>query len=356
MIDCRLHMDYGDFSLRFKQQLPGRGVTVFFGPSGCGKSTLLRCIAGLEQPQQIVLQVQGELWDDSVRGVRLPTYRRPIGYVFQEASLFPHLTVRGNLEFGLRRIKKKRDTYSLEHAVELLGIGYLLQRKPAGLSGGERQRVAIARALAVQPQLLLMDEPLAALDLRRKQEILPFLDRLHRELEIPVLYVTHSPQEVTRLADHIVMLDGGRVTTAGSLEATLPQLESPLADTRQASTVLTAKVISYEPEYHLVKAEFNSGVIQLPYRERVVNGDKLRLRIYARDISLSLQPPSQSSVLNVLPAVIRGMSIGEPGQVVVQLTVGKSRFLAHITQKSAEQLQLCHGMSVYAQIKATAVV
>lgn len=355
-INYHFCVNYPEFRLAVKQQLPSQGVTVLFGHSGSGKSTLLRCIAGLERAEHAFLQVNEEIWDDSSRHLHRPTYQRPIGYVFQETSLFPHLNVRNNLEFGRKRSRFIRSPQGLEQAIELLGIGHLLQRMPSKLSGGEKQRVAIARALAVCPQLLLMDEPLAALDLQRKQEILPFLTRLHSELEIPVLYVTHSPQEVTRLADHIVMLKAGKVISSGPLETTLPQLDSPLADSRQASSILRTQVDAYDAEYHLLQVSFAGGSLSLPSPHSLPLASSVRVRIYARDISLTLQRPQHSSILNILPATIRAMQAGEAGQMIVQLQLGEALVLAHITLKSARQLRLQAGMPVYAQIKATAIV
>ena len=205
-IQARFKLDWPGFTLDVDLDLPARGITALFGHSGSGKTTLLRCIAGLERAPQGQLEVLGETWQDSRQW--LPTHQRSLGYVFQEASLFPHLTVLGNLRYGLKR-SSDAQRVSLDQAIELLGINHLLERKPDRLSGGERQRVGMARALALSPRLLLMDEPLAALDLKRKQEILPYLERLHAELEIPVLYVSHSPDEVARLADHIVGADFG---------------------------------------------------------------------------------------------------------------------------------------------------
>lgn len=206
-IQARFRLDWPGFRLDVDLTLPGRGVTALFGHSGSGKTTLLRCIAGLERSPQGFLSFKGEVWQDAATW--LPTYRRPLGYVFQEASLFPHLTVMGNLRYGLRRVTAGQRAH-LEQAIELLGIAPLLKRRPDRLSGGERQRVGIARALAVNPRVLLMDEPLAALDHQRKQEILPYLERLHDTLAIPVLYVSHSPDEVARLADHLVVMEDGQ--------------------------------------------------------------------------------------------------------------------------------------------------
>ena len=353
---ARFQLSFPDFTLETDLQLPARGVTVLFGPSGCGKTTLLRCIAGLERASQGLLQVRETVWQDSERRYFLPPYQRPVGYVFQEPSLFEHLSVRGNLEFGQKRIPARERRIALEQALELLGIEHLLERMPQHLSGGEKQRVAIARALAVSPQLLLMDEPLAALDLPRRQEILPFLARLHQELEIPMLYVTHSPQEVTRLGDHLVMLEQGRVVASGDLQETLTRLDLPVAQSRQASTVLSVTVCGHETAYGLTEACFNGGRMLLPLREAIDTGTVLRLRIYARDVSLTLQQPQQTSILNVLPATITRTVAGEEGQTIVQLSLGGTRLLAHVTRKSADVLGLQPGLPVFAQIKVTAIL
>jgi molybdate transport system ATP-binding protein len=220
-IHARFKLDYTGFTLDVDLDLPSHGVTALFGHSGSGKTTLLRAIAGLERVPGGYLAVNGEVWQDDEQGIFLPTHQRPLGYVFQEASLFAHLNVRRNLEYGLKRVPEQQRRVSLDKAIELLGIGHLQERMPNALSGGERQRVGIARALAVSPQLLLMDEPLAALDLKRKGEILPYLERLHDELDIPVLYVSHSPDEVARLADHLVLMENGQVLASGALTETL---------------------------------------------------------------------------------------------------------------------------------------
>jgi len=211
LIQARFRIEHPGFALALDLHLPGRGVTALFGHSGSGKTSCLRCFAGLDRPRDGYLRVNGELWQDSASGQFLAPHQRPIGYVFQDANLFPHLSVRRNLAFGQQRIAAASRRVALEQALELLGIEHLLQRMPASLSGGERQRVAIARALLTSPRLLLMDEPLASLDLKRKQEVLPYLERLHQELEIPVLYVSHAPDEVARLADHLVLLENGQV-------------------------------------------------------------------------------------------------------------------------------------------------
>ena len=219
-IPFRYKLTLDSFQLSVDASFPAKGVTAIFGHSGCGKSTLLRCIGGLEKPQQAYLNINNQSWDNSANDTRLAPHQRRVGYVFQEASLFPHLSVIKNLEFGVKRSKHSNSANQMAQAIELLEIESLLSRKPERLSGGERQRVAIARALAVCPELLLMDEPLAALDMRRKREILPFLQRVHREMEIPVLYVSHSPAEIKRLADHVIIMDAGKIMATGNLEET----------------------------------------------------------------------------------------------------------------------------------------
>jgi molybdate transport system ATP-binding protein len=354
-IIARFQLNYGAFQLNVDLCLPGSGVTVLFGHSGSGKTTLLRCIAGLQHAPQGFLEINGKVWQDSGQGVFLPTHKRSLGYVFQEANLFPHLTVTGNLQFGLKRIAKNSGTVDLQHILELLGIDHLLKRKPDGLSGGERQRVAIARALALNPEILLMDEPLASLDFKRKQEILPFLSRLNQELNIPVLYVTHSQQEVAQLADTLVVLEGGRVLASGPLSETLSRLDVPLAQDREASAVWPVTIVEHETGYHLTRVDFVGGTLSLPMIDAAI-GTSLRVQIYARDVSIALEAPTATSILNVLPATITGLTDDHGGQSVVRLQVGSQSLLAHITRKSALLLNLQIGMAVYVQIKGTSLL
>ncbi len=354
-IRARFRLDYGGFCLDVDLNLPGTGITVLFGHSGSGKTTLLRCIAGLQHAPLGLLQINGDVWQDSENAIFVPTHRRSLGYVFQEANLFPHLSVAGNLQFGLRRIGKTAANADLPHILALLGIEHLLQRRPERLSGGERQRVAIARALALNPKILLMDEPLAALDFKRKQEILPYLSRLHRELRIPVLYVTHSQQEVAQLADHLLVMDEGRALVCGPLTDTLSRLDVPLARERDAATVWQVRVTGHEPQYHLSRVEFDGGGLSLPSIDAAID-TPLRLQINARDVSIALQAPQATSILNVLPATITGITDDSGGQSVVQLQLGSQSLLAHITSKSAALLALRVGMPVYAQIKGTSIL
>ncbi len=356
-IEVRFERRQGDFTLSAAFTAPGRGITALFGHSGSGKTTLLRLIAGLERGDGRLV-VNGEVWQDA--GRFLPVHRRPLGYVFQEASLFAHLSVRRNLEYGLRRVARAERRVALDNAVELLGLGHLLERNPARLSGGERQRVAIARALLTSPQLLLMDEPLSALDEKSKQEILPFLERLHDELAIPVFYVSHSLKEVTRLADHMVWLEQGRVAADGSLSAVLARLDVERAWEKEAGAVLDAVVVLHDDHYHLTAVDTRCGRLWIP-RIDTESGRRVRIRLAARDISLSLEPDRKSSILNVWPTEVEAATEVSPGQLLVRLGCpldggsGES-FVARITTRSWHALELEPGTRVYARIKSVAIV
>lgn len=352
-IEARFRLDWPDFSLDVDLNLPVRGVTALFGHSGSGKTTLLRCIAGLERAPQGRLVVAGEVWQDAVRWVA--PHQRPIGYVFQEASLFAHLTVLGNLRYGLRRTTNAQQA-GLDQAIALLGIGHLLDRKPGTLSGGERQRAAIARALAVNPRLLLMDEPLAALDLKRKNEILPYLERLHDELDIPILYVSHAPDEVARLADHVVLLDQGRVVAQGGLQETLARLDLPTAFSEDAGVVVEARVAEHDDAYHLTRLVFPGGEVLVARRPEAL-GQRLRFRVHARDVSLALARAEGTSITNLLPATVQALAAADtPAHVLVRLDAGGTPLLARITRRSADQLGIAAGQRLWAQIKAVALL
>jgi len=361
-IDARFRLDWTGFSLDVDLHLPGRGVTALFGNSGSGKTTVLRCIAGLERAPQGRLSVHGEVWqDDAPRGRWLPPHQRPIGYVFQEASLFAHLSVLGNLRYGVKRmLVTQAQRVSLDQAIALLGIEPLLERKPDRLSGGERQRVGIARALAVSPRLLLMDEPLAALDVQRKQEILPYLERLHDALDIPVLYVSHAADEVARLADHIVALEDGKVRAAGPLKDVLSNIDLPIHLGEDAGVVLQAQVVARDAQWHLVRVAFPGGSLWVRDGGQPL-GQTVRVRILARDVSLALAPVHGTSILNSLPATVDHVAADHhPALALVRLVVGdaagSAALLARLSQRSATGLQLAPGQAVWVQIKAVAVV
>ena len=356
------------FTLALDLNLPGAGVTALFGPSGSGKTTCLRAVAGLLTPRPSnrradfatqfsrgLVVVNGEVWQDDEHGVFMPPHRRSMGYVFQETSLFAHLDVAQNLNFGQARVPAASRHVSLQRAVELLGIGSLLKRAPQTLSGGERQRVAIARALATSPKILLMDEPLAALDAARKAEVLPYLQQLHTELDIPILYVSHSPDEVARLADHLVLLEAGRVLASGPTADLMTRLDLPMAHGDAASAVIYASIVSHDPQYHLSHARFAGGEITIA-QQQVALGQPVRIRVQARDVSLTMQRQSGTSIQNIVPVSVVELSPDSPGQVMVRLDANGSTLLARITARSVNQLKLAPGMALFAQVKGVAIL
>jgi molybdate transport system ATP-binding protein len=358
MIQMRLKLGYPGFALDVDLQLPGRGVTALYGHSGSGKTTCLRCIAGLERADQGFIQVNDEVWQDSDNRIFVAPHKRALGYVFQEASLFPHLSVLANLEFGLKRIPKPQRRVDMAHATELLGISHLLDRHPQHLSGGERQRVGMARALLTSPKLLLMDEPLAALDAQRKSEILPYLQRLHDELDIPVLYVSHSQDEVARLADHIVLLSNGKALASGPIGQTLARLDLPLAMGDDAGVVIEGRVSAYDADYQLLSLQLpNTSLdIRVPHTPMDV-GQALRCKVQARDVSLSLDNAGHSSILNRLPVtVVSEMNADNAAHVLIRLDAAGTPLLARITRYSRDQLNVHPGQPLWAQIKAVAVL
>ncbi|QBK06634.1 molybdenum ABC transporter ATP-binding protein [Hylemonella gracilis] len=365
----RLSLARADFDLNVDLTLPARGITVLYGPSGSGKTSVLRCVAGLERARSATGQGQetparvvvgGEVWQDEARGVFLPTHRRPLGYVFQEASLFEHLDVHGNLQYGLKRSWRgallAQGRRALDEAVALLGIEHLLARRVQQLSGGERQRVAIARALATGPRLLLLDEPLAALDAARRQDILPWLERLRDKLRLPMLYVTHSADELARLAAHLVVLERGQVRAAGPVAQVLAALDSPLVVGEDAGALLQGTVLERDAAWHLARVGFAGGELSVR-DEGLPVGREVRLRVLARDVSLALAEPRQTSIQNLLPAVVDAIAPdAHASQVLVRLRCGESLLLARITRRACEALGLCPGLPVWAQVKSAALV
>ncbi len=352
-VRARLLARRGDFTLDAELSVPGCGVTALFGPSGAGKTTLLRALAGLDRDVEGTLRVDEEIWQEGRRAV--PPHRRALGYVFQEPSLFPHLTVRGNLVYGFGRVPVAQRRVGLDRAVELLGLGKLLDRGPAGLSGGERQRVAIGRALLTSPRLLLMDEPLAALDRESKAEIFPLLERLCEELAIPVLYVSHAPDEVARLADHLVLMEHGRIRAAGPIAEMFTRLDLPLARGDQAEAVIAAAVGDHDDTYHLTYLDFPGGRFAVP-REDLARGRRVRVRVLARDVSLTRERQTGTSILNIFPARVTEMAAENPAQVMVRLDAGGTPVLARVTRRSAVDLGLAPDQTVYAQVKSVALL
>lgn len=355
-IQATLRLDHPGFKLDVDLAMPGRGITALFGPSGSGKTSCLRCIAGLERSATGLLEVNGECWQDSTRGLFVPPHKRSVGYVFQDANLFAHLSVKGNLEFGLKRIGATQRRVAWDQAIKLLGIGHLLERMPSRLSGGERQRVGIARALLTSPRLLLMDEPLAALDLKRKQEILPYLERLHDELDIPVLYVSHAPDEVARLADYLVLLEDGFAIAQGELRETLARLDLPTAFSEDAGVVIESVIAEHDPAYHLSRLCFAGGEVLVAQRPEGI-GHRLRFRVHARDVSLTLVRAEGTSISNLLPVVVEAIVAADTAaHVLVRLNAQSTPLLARITRRSADQLGVVAGKQLWAQIKTVALL
>lgn len=365
-LHANLRLPRDSFALNIALATPAQGITVIFGPSGCGKTTLLRCIAGLEQADGEVA-LADTVWQDSANRVFVPTHRRRVALVFQDARLFTHLDVAGNLDYAARRstIAATRQ----REIIELLDLAPLLTRRCATLSGGERQRVAIARALLTDPQLLLLDEPLAALDADRKNDILPYLTSLRTRLQLPMLYVTHNLDELLTLADHLVLMRSGSITAQGPAQDLLANLDTVLAKRDDASTVLNCRVVAHRQDHHLTEVALLPGAqppqahmqedvqhLLLPHAA-LTPGAPVRLRVQARDVSIALDKAARSSIVNILHATID--AIGEPsasGQQLIRLTLDGQKLLARISAYSAQRLQLRAGLTVYVQIKGMALV
>ena len=341
------------FTLQVDLTLPSSGFTVLFGPSGCGKTTLLRCIAGLHHAVDGQVTVNNIHWQRNDKA--LPTHQRELGYVFQEASLFDHLSVKDNLLFGAKR-SRGNNNITLDQVTNLLGIEHLLARKPTHLSGGEKQRVAIGRALLSQPKLLLMDEPLSALDFKTKNEILPYLERLPHELSIPIVYVTHALTEVERLADHLIIMEKGTVIAEGDVHTLMLDLEGPLSHFNRAGALVDATVHHYDEQYALTQLTIDGGMLYMPGYIATV-GSQRRIRIGASHVSLSLTPPTDSSIVNCLSATVIGIKPEGEAMCNVRLRLGhKSEILARITRRSKDHLALEEDTPVYAQIKGASLV
>ena len=354
MIEAHLTGQLGDFMLDVDVTLPSAGITAVFGPSGCGKTTLLRCLAGLTRLAKSRLIIRGEIWQDERRF--LPAHKRSIGYVFQEASLFAHLSVRNNLLFGAKRSATADKAPPVAEIIALLGIEHLLHRATTTLSGGERQRVAIGRALLTGPELLLMDEPLAGLDHVSKQEILPYLERLHGELDIPVIYVSHDMIEVERLADHMVLMARGHVRAQGPISAVLSDPDLPLARLPEAAVILQGRVTDYHVIDGLSRVQVDGAEMLVPGAIGAV-GQSCRLRVTASNVVLApMHSVIESSILNCCPARVSKLEKDGPHRVTVFLKLGiageGAALLSRISRRSAETLSLKEGMRIKAMVKS----
>lgn len=344
----------GGFELTVDLKLPGSGITAIFGASGSGKTTLLRCIAGLHKVPVGRLNVNGCAWQDPSHS--LSVHKRPVGFVFQDANLFAHLTAQQNLNYALKRCKNAAMQQRYQRLVDLLALQPILQQYPAQLSGGERQRVAIARALLIDPQLLLMDEPLASLDEPRKQEVLPYLQKLRQEFELPILYVSHSVDEVARLADYLVVLEQGRVVAQGPLVEMLTHLNLPARPGGEVGVVIPATVAARDAQWHLLRLAFSGGELWVRDGGEAL-GESIRVRILASDVSLALSTAQDSSIVNQMPAVVLEVANdADAAMALVRVEIGSTVVISRITRRSVAHLQLVAGMNVWAQIKSVAVV
>jgi len=353
-VDIQYLLQRGSFTLDVDLDIPMRGITGIFGESGSGKTTLLRCIAGLETGGMGKLVIGGDVWQDRTIKMSRPIHEQEIGYVFQEPRLFRHLNVRRNLEYGQQRATTRHNGTTFDQIVELFDLSRLLDRAPADLSGGEAQRVAIARALLRSPRLLLMDEPLAALDSARKSEILPFLDRLHNDLQIPIIYVSHHIEEICRLCDHLLVLENGRIIAEGDLQSVLVRMDLPLLSGEEAGSVIRGTISSYDDDYDLTHLAFSGGELLVPGRIGI-KGDERRLRIRASDISLCRDRPKRTTMLNILPAIVEEIQPASGPMLLLRLKLGSDRMIARITRHSCDALALQEGDELLAQIKAVAI-
>jgi molybdate transport system ATP-binding protein len=340
----------GDHVLEVDLQIPAKGITAIFGVSGAGKTSLINAISGLTQPQRGRIQLHDRLLFDAEQKIALPPEKRRIGYVFQDARLFPHYRVRGNLQYGMAPKMKAQ----FDSLVSLLGLEVLLPRFPLSLSGGEKQRVAIGRALLTAPDMLLLDEPLASLDLPRKRELMPYLQKLAKQVEIPMLYVSHSLEEILQLADNVLVLDAGKVKAFGPLERVWSSSAMrPWLPVSVLTSVLRVQVLEQHPDYPMTALSLGDQHIWVSRVNQPVK-TPLRIRIASADVSLALQPPQHSSIRNILPAqVVELLEVGD--QVEVKLRIGISELWARITPWARDELGIRPDQWLYAQIKSVSV-
>ena len=355
MLDVAIRKQLGSFRLNAAFRTDSHGVTALFGRSGTGKTSIVAAIAGLLRPDEGRIVAGGDVLYDSASRIDVPAERRRIGYIFQDARLFPHLTVRDNLRYGWKRAPRTNRPIGFDTVVDLLGIGHLLDRRPGRLSGGEKQRVAIGRALLAQPRVLLMDEPLASLDAERKSEILPYVERLRDELRVLIVYVSHAVEEVLRLANTIVLVDDGRVVAQGTPEALSHRLDlRPLLGRFEAGAIIDARVVVHDDARLITRLEFGEQALILP-RLDVTPGARLRVRIRARDVILALERPTTLSAQNVLAGRIVEIAEERGPYAEVKVDLGAGVIVARITRDSVKRLALAPGQPVYAVVKSVAI-
>ena len=343
------------FKLECSFDFPNSGITVLFGASGSGKTTVLRCIAGLERAQGYV-KVDGVYWQNDEQRLFLPTWERPLGYVFQEASLFPHLTAKQNIEFAVKRSKSTDARSRMEEAIDLLGIRGLLRRKPAQLSGGERQRVAIARAVATEPKIMLFDEPLAALDFKRKSEIMPWLEKLKTNLKIPMLYVTHSAEEVLHLADNLIVMEDGRIKTSGALTDVLANIDLPIKIGEDTGVLLKGKIVSKDKEWSLMTVDCGNIALHIGDNGQPI-GSPASLRILAREVVFAKEQPSGLSVQNAFEGVVEEISVQKDSSgALIRANCSGQIILGKLTRKALSELDIKEGSQIWLLIKSVALL
>lgn len=354
MLQVALEHTQGSFHLDAAFGVDG-GVTAIFGRSGSGKTTLVNAIAGLLRPQRGHITFNDEVLFDAERGVHVPPQARRFGYVFQEGRLFPHLTVRHNLLFSNIFLSNKATEVEFDHIVGLLGLESLLARRPGVLSGGEKQRVAIGRALLARPRLLLFDEPLASLDVLRKNEILQYIELMRDEVRIPMIYVSHAVEEVIRLADSVVLMSSGKVAAVGGVEEIMgrPDLR-PVAGVFEGGTVIDARVTAQDMQFDLATLVFDGGTLTVTNLDALV-GEPVRVRIRARDVSIAIDAPQRISIQNILRGTIAGIGEERGGVLDVSIAIGAVTLRSRITCRAAQQLALAIGQEVYALIKAVSL-
>jgi len=354
-IDISVRIAFSGFDLDVNHKMPLQGITGLFGPSGCGKSTLLRIISGLERNAHGQIRFGSEVWQDTSKGVFVAPHKRGIGYVFQDVRLFPHLSVAGNLRYAEKRSRVAGNDINIEGVASALGLVPLMDRRPQSLSGGERQRVALGRTLLMRPRLLLLDEPLAALDLKRKAEILPYIEQLPQAFRLPVIYVTHSIDEVTRLAERMLVLASGRKVIYGPVAEALERLDlQPITGRFEAGVVLTARVARHEIKYRLTHLDHHGKSIVMPMADLEI-GSNVRLRIRARDVSLATKLPEGISVRNIIPGTIAEI-VEEPDTAFAEtlVEIGGAKLRSRITRAAVADLALAPGKPVFALIKSIA--
>ena len=354
LLEIKIALDLGDFSLLVDEAVSAQGVTAVFGPSGSGKSSLLRAIAGFERPRTGTIRLANEIWFDRDQGINMPAHLRPIGFLFQDARLFSHLDVAGNLAFAERRSRGVSASFSSEELIDILDLGALLGRSVDKLSGGERQRVALARTLLARPRLLLLDEPLSALDRERKAEILPYLDRAQARFGLPALYVSHDIDEVAHIADHVLVLVAGEVTMRGTAVEVFDQLDLAMVDGRfDAGVLVEGRIDGHDEDLEVTRVDVGGDVLTMPRVPHLAVGSGVRLRIRARDVALATRRPHAISIRNVLAGRLTELHSGDaPGQVDARVRLQGCEVRARVTEAAVLELGLVEEMEVFVLVKS----